>query len=149
MITEAVTYKDDFYGWLTATAQLLRAGEIAKIDFDNIAEELEAMSKSERRELASRLTVLLAHLLKWQYQPEKRSRSWQNTIKIQRIDINELLQDSPSLRYEIEHVIDNAYRKARIWAEEETGIDQHHFPAGCPYTFDELLDEQFFPAQPE
>ncbi len=146
MSRENVAYAEDFYGWLTNTAQLIRIGDFDDLDFEQIAEELESMSKSERRELASRLTVLLAHLLKWQYQPEKRSRSWENTIKIQRIDIHELLQESPSLRYEIEHVIDTAYRKARIWAEEETGIDEQWFPDACPYSLDDLLNDQYLPA---
>ncbi len=146
MSTTQIAYSEDFYGWLTNTAQRIRIGEFADLDFDQIAEELESMSKSERRELASRLTVLLTHLLKWQYQPEKRSRSWENTMKIQRFDIHELLDESPSLRYEIEQVIDSAYRKARIWAEEETGIDAQRFPDACPYALDELLNDQYLPA---
>ncbi len=146
MKIEKIAYAEDFYGWLNTTAQLLRNRELSSVDFENIAEELESMGKSEKRELASRLTILLLHLLKWQYQPEKRSRSWENTIKIQRIEIEELLEESPSLHYEVERVIDTAYRKARIGAEEETGIDQHHFPTTCPYAFDQLRDDEYYPA---
>lgn len=146
MKIEKIAYAEDFYGWLNTTAQLLRTGALSNVDFENIAEELESMGKSEKRELASRLTILLVHLLKWQYQPEKRSRSWENTIKIQRIEIEELLEESPSLHYEVERVIDTAYRKARIGAEEETGIDQRHFPATCPYAFDQLRDDEYYPA---
>ena len=146
MKIEKIAYAEDFYGWLNTTAQLLRNRELSHVDFENIAEELESMGKSEKRELASRLTILLVHLLKWQYQPEKRSRSWENTIKIQRIEIEELLEESPSLHYEVERVIDTAYRKARIGAEEETGIDQRHFPITCPYAFDQLRNDEYYPA---
>jgi hypothetical protein len=146
MKIEKIAYAEDFYGWLNTTAQLLRNRELSNVDFENIAEELESMGKSEKRELASRLTVLLVHLLKWQYQPENRSRSWENTIKIQRIEIEELLEESPSLHYEVERVIDTAYRKARIGAEEETGIDQRHFPTTCPYAFEQLRDDEYYPA---
>jgi hypothetical protein len=146
MSTQQIAYATDFYGWLTNTAKLIRTGVMEEVDFEHIAEELEAMSKSERRELASRLAVLLAQLLKWQFQSEKRSRSWENTIKIQRIDILDLLEESPSLRYEIEHVIETAYRKVCIWTEEETGINQQNFPATCPYPLEALLHEQYFPA---
>jgi len=146
MNIEKIAYAEDFYGWLNTTAKLLRNRELSSVDFENIAEELESMGKSEKRELASRLTILLVHLLKWQYQPEKRSRSWENTIKIQRIDIEELLEESPSLHYEIERVIDTAYRKARIRAEDETGLDQHLFPTTCPYSFEQLRNDEYYPA---
>ena len=97
----AAIYEHDFYAWLTSNAQLLREQRIADVDIDHIAEELESMGKSEKRALLSRFTVLLAHLLKWQFQPAKRSRSWKNTILTQRIDIHELLEESPSLRHDL------------------------------------------------
>ncbi len=98
---EHIEYEKDFYSWLMINAEWLREGKFTKIDAENIAEELEAMGRSEKRELTSRLTVLLTHLLKWKYQAVRRSRSWKNTLFTQRMDINELLEDSPSLRHEI------------------------------------------------
>jgi hypothetical protein len=142
-------YEKDFYLWLTENARLLREGKVAKIDAANIAEELESMGKSEKRELISRLTVLLVHLLKWKFQSAGRSTSWRNTILTQRIDINELFDDSPSLRYEIEKKIEIAYKKARLKAEDETGIDKKYFPNVCPFSLEQILDEGFFPEEDE
>jgi len=139
-----VEYDKDFYGWLLENAQLLREKKWAEIDAQHVAEELESMGKSERRELVSRLTVLLAHLLKWRFQPAKRSRSWRNTILTQRIDIDELLEDSPSLRSEVGLKIETAYEKAKLRAEDETGIDQRQFPDTCPFSVDDVLDKHFF-----
>lgn len=95
--------------------------------------------------MSSRLTILLLHLLKWQYQTVKRSMSWRNTIAVQRIDIRELLEDSPSLRGEILDKIETAYEKAKLAAEVETGIEKQNFPAACPFSFEQLLDENFLP----
>lgn len=138
-------YQKDFYAWLMDNARLLREKRFTEIDAEHIAEELEDMGKSEKRELINRLTVLLAHLLKWQFQTAKRSRSWKNTILTQRIDINELLEDSPSLRYEITQKLEIAYEKAKLNAEDETGIDQCHFPRQCPFSLEEILGKDFFP----
>ncbi|RKZ36936.1 MAG: DUF29 domain-containing protein [Gammaproteobacteria bacterium] len=140
-----IGYHEDFYSWITRSARLIREKRFTEIkDVEHIAEELESMSRSEKRELISRLTVLLAHLIKWKFQSIKRSRSWKNTILIQRIDINELLADSPSLRYEIEQKIKIAYEKAKLNAEDETGIDKKNFPAECPFTLEEMLNQKFF-----
>lgn len=144
-MTITADYNTDFYAWLLKNADLLRKRQFAKLDIEHIAEELEAMGKSEKRELLSRLTVLLAHLLKWQFQPALRSRSWRNTILTQRIDIAELLEDSPSLRYELDDKISVAYEKARLSAEDETGMDKASFPEHCPYTLVQMLTGDFFP----
>ncbi len=96
-----VLYKEDYYGWLRENVRLIREKKFSEIDADNLIEELESMGKSEKRELSSRLTVLLLNLIKWQYQAVKRSTSWRNTIAVQRIDIRELLDDSPSLETEV------------------------------------------------
>ena len=142
-------YDQDFFAWAMDTAKLLRAGRFAEVDIAHVAEELESMGKSEKRELVSRLTVLLAHLLKWKYQPAKRTRSWQNTILTQRMDIQELLTDSPSLRSVLEHSIAVAYKKAVLYAENETGLDTGTFPAVCSFTYEELLDKGFLPEDGE
>ena len=96
--TNANLYEQDFYLWIETTAKQLKAGKFAEVDLDNLIEEIESMGRSEKRELKSRLIVLLMHLLKWQYQPEKRSESWRSTITEQRISIEALLEDSPSLQ---------------------------------------------------
>lgn len=142
---QQVSYERDFYGWLMQNAKLMREGNFAEIDAGNIAEELESMGKSEKRELISRLAILLAHLLKWQFQPTKRSTSWKNTIAVRRIDIYGLLEDSPSLRHEIEEKTSMAYEKAMLGAENETGIEKACFPEQCPFTLDQMLDQNFFP----
>jgi hypothetical protein len=138
-------YNKDFYAWLMKNADLLRQHKFNEVDIEHVAEELESMGKSEKRELTSRLTVLLAHLLKWKCQPALRSRSWKNTILTQRIDILELLEDSPSLKYELEERAVIAYEKAKLSAEDETGIDKNNFPETCPFTFEELLRKDFLP----
>ncbi len=138
-------YQEDYYSWLQENAQLIREKKFSEIDADNLIEELESMGKSEKRELSSRLTVLLMHLLKWQYQAVKRSTSWRNTIAVQRIDIRELLEDSPSLETEISGKIAVAYEKAKLAAEVETGIEKQNFPAECPFSLEQILDETFLP----
>src|SRR3990172_2106222 len=105
-------YDTDFYQWTFHNAELLRQGKLTEVDVQNIAEELESMGKSEKRELINRLAVLIMHLLKWQYQPEKRSHSWIETINEQRRQIILLLEDNPSLKYEIEEKIIRAYNLA-------------------------------------
>lgn len=91
-------YEQDFYAWANRNAQLIRAGKLSEIDVENIAEELEGMGRSEKRAFINRLAILLAHLLKWHFQPALRSRSWQYTIRAQRDQLYDLLEDSPSLK---------------------------------------------------
>lgn len=141
----AEVYEQDFHRWLTANVAIIREGQLGEIDAEHIAEELEAMGKRERRELVSRLTVLLAHLLKWEFQPSHRSRSWRNTLTVQRGELADLLEDSPSLRAELENYIDRAYSRARLLAEDETGLDAALFPAECPYALEAILDPAFLP----
>ena len=142
-----VLYDKDFYQWTLYNAELLRQGKITEIDIQNIAEELESMGKSQKRELISRLAVLIMHLLKWQYQPEKRSHSWIETINEQRRQIVLLLEDSPSLKHEIEEKITRAYNLAVADTEKETGIRKKILPQTCPYAFDELRNSNFWPEQ--
>lgn len=133
------TYDTDFYKWANRQADLLRAGKLSEADIDHIAEEIESMGKSEKRELISRLTVLLVHLLKWQFQPSHQSKSRQLTIKEQRLMIIDHLEDNPSLRARIDEVVLKAYRLARTKAARETGLDEDVFPQQCPFSFDEAL----------
>jgi hypothetical protein len=138
-------YHSDFYAWANEQAALLRAGEFSAADVQNIAEEIESMGRSEKRELISRLTALVLHLLKWQFQPMMRGRSWRLSIDGQRLDLEELLKDNPSLKAELDPSIAQAYRRALIEAERETGLARETFPAGCPYTFDQAMRDDFWP----
>lgn len=139
-------YEKDFQRWLTANVEVIRWGQLSDIDAEHIAEELEAMSKRERREAISRLTVLLAHLLKWEFQPAQRSRSWRNTLTVQRGELSDLLEDSPSLAAELEQYIERAYNRARLLAEDETGLEASDSPPECPYALEKILDPAFFPS---
>ncbi len=103
------------------------------------------MGKTQQRMVIGRLTALLAHLMKWQLQPELRSRSWKNTITIQRIDLQELLQDNPSLRPQTGEALNRAYRKAKLLAAGDTNIDETSFPETCPCSFEQAMEETFWP----
>ncbi|MGH8613480.1 MAG: DUF29 domain-containing protein [Gammaproteobacteria bacterium] len=138
-------YEQDFFAWAMTNARLLREGKLEQIDIENLAEELEGMGKTQQRVLISRLTVLLAHLMKWQLQPELRSRSWKNTIKVQRIDLQELLEDNPSLRPQTGEALNRAYRKAKLLAAGDTNMEETSFPETWPYSFEQAMDEAFWP----
>lgn len=145
MTRKTQEYEKDFYAWTTHNARLLREGNLSEIDIENIAEEIESMGKSERRELVNRLAVLIAHLLKWEYQPIKQSRSWQLTIKEQRFQIIKLFEESPSLKNKIESRLEDAYEQATMIAERETAIERKKFPKSCPFSLKQLLNQKFFP----
>ncbi len=138
-------YDQDFYAWALMNADLLRQGRVSEVDVEHIAEELEAMGKSQKRALHSRLAVLVAHLLKWKYQPEKHSRSWKSTIKVQRLGIRDLLKENPSLSAMLEDGLAESYEKARLLAEADTGMDESDFPARCPFQVEQVLDPEFWP----
>jgi Domain of unknown function DUF29 len=138
-------YEQDFYAWTVEQARLLRAGEFSALDTENIAEEIESMGRNDRREIKSRLIVLLVHLLKWQLQPEMRSTSWAGTIRELRRKIEDLLDESPSLRPTVPDVVPLAYVDAREDAAEETGLPQSAFPETCPFSAEETLSRGFLP----
>jgi hypothetical protein len=137
------THDLDFYTWTQEQARYLRTKQINLIDWENVAEEIEDMGRSEKRQLESRLEVLIMHLLKWQYQPNLRSRSWSLTLKEQRLRIEKLLQENPSLRPKLDEAIDRVYPLAAIAAEREAGLSV--FPPSCPYTLEEILSSNFAP----
>lgn len=136
-------YESDFYAWTQRQAALLRGGRYAEIDFEHLAEEIEDMGKSEKRTLESRLEVLLMHLLKWQFQPDYRGKSWMLTIKEQRIRLAEHLQDNPSLKAALAPSVEKVYKLAVLGAERETGLEI--FPPNCPYALEQIFDAGFFP----
>ncbi len=140
-----ISYDQDLYAWTFENTQLLREGQFAKIDVPNIIEELESMARKDKRQLISRLAVLLMHLLKWQFQPQRRSASWEITLKIQRLKVRELLEESPSLKYEVESKLREAYQRAVLEAAQETKLPLKTFPATCPYTLAQALDDNFYP----
>lgn len=141
----ASLYEQDFYRWLVENANLVRERRFAEIDVENIAEELEAMGRSEKRALINRLAVLLMHLLKWQFQAAKRSHSWKYTIKEQRRKVLKLLAESPSLQHELQKRLAEAYDDAIFKAAKETGFDQTKFPPHCPFSVEQVLDDNFWP----
>ena len=138
-------YDRDFYAWANEQAALLRAGKLMEADIQNIAEEIESMGRSEKRELVSRLTVLLLHLLKWQFQPGLRGTSWRLSIENTRYQLEEHIEDNPSLRSQLDQVMRNAYRRAQNDAVSETGLARNTFPDDCPYTFDQAISLGFWP----
>lgn len=138
-------HDNDFYGWTQETAELLKQGRFTEVDLDNLIEEVESMGRSERNELVSRLSVLLAHLLKWRYQPDRRGRSWRVTIETQRDEVQEVLADNPSLKPQITDVIARAYRKAVNMAAQQTNFERSDFPATCPWAWEQIIDDEFYP----
>ena len=145
MPRRSALYESDFFAWSREQADLLRAGKLAQADIDHIAEEIESMGRTEKRELVSRLTVLLMHLLKWRFQPEKRSASWEATVQVQRNRLADHLDDNPSLKPLLPQALASAYRDARLEAAAETGLAVAVFPEACPWTLAQSLDAEFWP----
>jgi hypothetical protein len=141
----ASLYEHDFYAWANEQAALLRSGKLAVADIEHIAEEIESMGRSEKRELINRLSVLLLHLLKWNFQQERRGASWKATIRIQRRDLAIHLTDNPSLKSKLSDAISYAYENAVIEAGAETGLREDIFPTTCPWTFEQIIDATFWP----
>jgi hypothetical protein len=138
-------YERDFYAWAGEQAALLRAGKLNDADILHIAEEIESMGRSEKRELISRLRALLLHLLKWQFQPGLRGASWESSIQVQRISLADHLADNPSLKPHLGEAIASAYRLARIEAAAETGLTAATFSLSAPWSVAEILEEDFWP----
>ena len=141
-------YDTDFYAWTVEQAQLLGHGQWDKLDLPNLIEEIESLGRQQRQELRSRLSVLLGHLLKWQYQPTRRSRSWLATIRIQRRDTLRLLKENPSLKSDLDEIFEDAYANGRDLAIAETDLHDQTFPIQCLYDLNQTLDEAFYPGEP-
>lgn len=138
-------YETDIVAWANEQAQLVRAGHFELLDLEHIAEEIEDVGKSEQRELASRMTLLIAHLLKWQFQPERRGRSWQLTIRNQRKAIQLHLKQVPSLKSKLNDVewMEIVWGDAVYQASIETGLD--NFPEACPWSINDILIDGWMP----
>ena len=138
-------YERDFALWSAEQAALLRAGKLDRVDIENVAEEIDSLGKSDKHEISSRMVVLLQHLLKWQFQPEKRTNSWLASILGQRQAINDLIDDSPSLAAHPGRVREKAYKTARLAASGDTHLALSTFPETCPYAVEQVLDLEFLP----
>ena len=139
-------YEQDFADWCLQQAQLLRAGEVGGLDLQNLAEEIESLAKRDKRELKSRLVVLIVHLLKWNYQPEHRSAGWRSTILEQSSRIDDMTADSPSLYQFINTLVADAYPQARAQAAIETGLPKSVFPVSHP---DAVMRKLMDPKNPD
>jgi Domain of unknown function DUF29 len=142
-INETSLYQQDFYGWTQWQTQALAQKQLSELDWQNLQEEVQALGRQEYRELVSRLSVLLGHLLKWQYQPERRSRSWFLTIREQRRAINRHLLRNPSLKSRIEEALEDGFEAGVDLALRETDLPLRIFPANCPYKFEDIITDSF------
>lgn len=133
-------YDDDYLAWCEQQATLLRAGRLDDLDLANIAEELDAMGRSEQGELENRLEVLLTHLLKRDHQTARRSRSWEATINEQRSRLKRLMKRSPSLKRDLAATVAEVYPDALRQAAIETGLDPSAFPETLPWEVDQILE---------
>jgi hypothetical protein len=146
-------YERDFDAWLYQHVQLLKQGRLAELDVEHLIEELEDLSKDRKSERVSRFIVLIAHLLKWQFQfrqlatqwQEFEGKSWRKTIIEQRLQIGYKLEDNPSFKRYLPEAVAKAYPKAVAYAVEETGMNPSLFPVECPFTLSQLLDKSFYP----
>ncbi len=138
-------YEQDYNLWLLTTAQLLRDRQLEQIDYDNLIEEIESMGRSDKRALRSNLEQLLMHLLKWKYQANRRTGSWERSIKEHRNRILEDLEDSPSLNPYFDKIFNKCYQNALDYAACKTRLPLTTFPQNCPFTVKQILEAGFLP----
>lgn len=136
-------YEDDFYTWTQEQGARLRAGELTHLDLENLAEEIESSGRSEFSSFASALRIVLLHMLKFDHQPSRRTRSWAISIASQRDNATDALKDSPGLKGRLDEAIERAYRGARLEASKETRLPLKRFPEACPYTYMDIMDRPF------
>lgn len=137
------SYDRDFYTWSLEQARLVREGRWNAVDRDNVAEEIESLGREQFNKLASALRVLMLHMLKWDHQPQLRSRSWVLSIETQRLELADIVADNPGLRPRIPEAIARGYRKARLEAARETELDKNEFATTCPYGWDDIVSRTF------
>jgi hypothetical protein len=136
-------YETDFYRWTIEQSRFLQLGKFDNLDLENLAEEIASLGRQEKQELRNRLGVLIGHLLKWQYQPEKRSKSWRVTIKEQRREIQLIMDDNPSLKPYLEEAIFRGYAQGLDLVVKETPLDYSDLPTDCPFTGEQIVDPNF------
>lgn len=142
---KAKLYDRDFYLWLETTIAHLRENNLSKVDLQNLIEELESMGRSEKQALESNLQIVLMHLLKYKYQPKRRSNSWRFTILEHRDRLETALENSSSLKPYFFEVFDKCYLKARKKTATETGLSIDIFPVKSPFTPEETLNSEYLP----
>ena len=138
-------YEQGFFAWVEEQVGALRSGQTHRLDIENLAEESEDMGRSQRRAVKSALTIILSYLLKYRYQPDRRSNSWRATIREHRRHVRGELDDSPSLRPYTGRILDDCYQDAREAATDESGLPIVTFPAACPFALEQVLDRIFLP----
>jgi hypothetical protein len=139
-------YNKDLYLWGQEHINLLRQGRLSELDIEHLIEEIEDMGKSEQRGINRHLRLLLMHLLKWEFQERFRGGSWLGSIRNARLSIDDLIKTSPSLKNKPENDLPEAYKQAREWASDETGLKLDIFPQECPYTIEQILNKNWLPA---
>jgi hypothetical protein len=144
-INQLTLYDRDFHQWTQVMADAIRSGDWANLDTENLAEELESLGRQQRQELRNRLGILLGHLLKWQLQPQHRSKSCRLTLREQRLQIRFLLNDNPSLKPYLAEAIEEGYALALLLVAKETPLEIEDLPEICPYSLEEAIDDTFFP----
>jgi hypothetical protein len=144
-VRHATAYGMDFCAWSADQARRLRDLKPAGLDWENLAEEIESLGKSDRRAVGSALKVVLEHLLKWRFQPAKRSPSWSDSIEEHRDRISRILEDSPSLASLPAELLEREHKKARRKVLRDTGLSARSVPIACPFTADQILDPDFWP----
>ena len=142
---EVSLYERDYYAWTEEQAALLRAGRTIDLDLANLAEEIEDMGRSQRRTVKSALIIVLVHLLKYRFQPQRRSNSWRVTLREHRRRLRDEFADSPSLRPYVEGILAECYQDACEEVADETDLPAETFPAACPFTLDQVLNRNFLP----
>ncbi len=138
-----MSYESDLYEWTKAQADALRRRASNELDWDNLAEEIETLGRSNRHQIDSRIENLVLHLLKWKYQPESRCGSWRSSIREARHRLRRLLNENPSLRSYPAEYLPEAYAISRDYALDQTGL--YHLPDACPWTIEQVLADDFLP----
>ncbi|BBE72322.1 DUF29 domain-containing protein [Oharaeibacter diazotrophicus] len=145
LFAEQTDYEDDFFQWCFEQADLLRKRRFDEVDLPNVIEELESMGNEQLHALRSSYRLLIAHLLKWRFQPEKRTASWQVTIGRERDNVADREADNPSLAVKAAAIVAYVYPRAVREAAAETGLPRSTFPVACPWSLDQLRDDDFLP----
>ncbi len=139
-------YEKDFYAWTQEQAKLIKEKSFNQLDLMHLYDEVEDMGNRHADEIESRLTILLMHLLKWKYQPNLQSRSWQLTIKEQRLSITKRINKMPSLKTKLPEIFSDSYEASLVSAERETGLDEAVFPQQCLWGIEQVLSFEFYPS---
>jgi Domain of unknown function DUF29 len=140
-------YDEDFYAWTQTQARHIRDFKWDDVDWEHIAEEIEALGKSDWRALENHLKNLILHCLKWEHQLQERARrgrGWQTSMDNARDAIDQLLRDNPSFDYRMDAAMAWAYPRARRSAQKQTGLPQHVFPEHCEWTFEQFMNESLW-----